>query len=145
MKFIYIALVFTLLACNKSEPLPVPDSCSLCSLVPAWEGTYRGYVSGVTFQDDSVAVQLSQIYLGNSQYEDSMFISLLCTSVYDMAPNDIIYDTIRIGGVDGKNMRHDPHSYTYNNVKYVNNDTLRIVHIHPVYEVCSQCGFLVRQ
>jgi hypothetical protein len=76
---ILIILVGSVVSCHKFEHelFEIPN-CELCQYAETLEGTYRGMSGGVAVPNygDSVTITVDQIFLGNSQYEDSTFIRL---------------------------------------------------------------------
>jgi hypothetical protein len=76
-------------------------NCDLCNFAKDVEGRYRGLGEGVKFQGktpmiDSLTIELSQIFLNQSKYEDSTFIYFHANVVYDSILNSNFEDTIQI-------------------------------------------------
>ncbi len=106
MKNITLLTVFALalISCSKfeHETLELP-SCDLCEYAPSLEGSFRGYASGIAVPNygDSMNVSLEQIFLGNSQYEDSTYIHYRATYNFDSS-TDNFEKIIRLKNTDGE-------------------------------------------
>lgn len=133
-------------SCEKFEhsELNVPN-CNLCDYASSVEGTYRGYRNSIyPQQEDSLTILVQQIYLGNSQIEDSTIIFLEMTTIYDNLISFPIIDTIRIDNSQGYNMDYvkgggDP-------FYYVKQDSIELQHfINEYLDICGNCGILYRQ
>ena len=85
----------------KHEEPQLPD-CVLCDYAASIEGTYRGFVTGISAPNygDSMNVILEQIFLGNSQYEDSTYMHFKIYYDFDSSP-DTNVATIRLDNSNG--------------------------------------------
>lgn len=84
-------VLFSLLSCKKfdHQELELPN-CELCDYAPTLEGSFRGYASGIAVPNygDSMNIVLEQVFLGNSQYEDSTYIHYRVTYNFDSSSDD---------------------------------------------------------
>lgn len=74
---ILITMVGFVASCNKFEHETfILPNCELCGYAETLEGTYRGLSYGIAVPDfsDSITITVEQVFLGNSQYEDSTFM-----------------------------------------------------------------------
>lgn len=127
MNWKFLALVLSLglvSSCNKfeHETFTVP-SCELCDYAETLEGTYRGLSSGIFAPNysDSMTLFVEQIFLGNSQYEDSTYLHFKVYWNFDSS-SDTRIEMIRTNNTSGdfKNGRYNisPDSIVLNYVDW---------------------------
>lgn len=96
-------VLFSLLSCKKfdHQELPIPN-CELCDYAPTLEGSFRGYASGIAVPNygDSMNIVMEQIFLGNSQFEDSTYIHYHVSYSFDSS-TDNYQDVIRLKQANG--------------------------------------------
>ena len=96
-------MLLTIVGCNKfeHEELTIPD-CDLCNYASTLNGSYRGLSEGnaVPNMSDSVTIMFEQIFIGNSQYEDSTFIYFEVVYDFDTSVGTSV-DTIQLMNSSG--------------------------------------------
>lgn len=99
---ILIVALGVISSCKKfeHETFSIPN-CELCTYAETLEGTYRGYAFGYTIPGgDSLTITVStQLFQGNSQYEDSTFTNL--SVFYNFDCGLLEHDIVRVLNADG--------------------------------------------
>ncbi len=105
MKSATILIGITLLfGCQKFQHSEITAAnCELCPYAQTLEGTYRGIAYNSWYGPDSATVTVQQVFLGNSAYEDSVFMYFNIELEYDSIPYGPTKssDLIRINSDDG--------------------------------------------
>ena len=106
-RIIVLSILTVLCGCQKFEHSDVKaSSCELCTYANTLEGTYRGKISCYWYGNDSATVEIQQIFLGNSLYEDSTYMYFTAQLTFDtLSPGPSLgIDTFRIQNISGELM-----------------------------------------
>lgn len=137
-----------LFSCEKYDHMNIviPD-CELCDYAASVEGSYRGFRDALYPElEDSLTVLVQQVYLENSQIEDSTIMFLETTTIFDNITWGPIIDTVRVDNSQGYNMDHvQGNSEEF---YFIRDDSLEIRRDQQTSQssyICLTCGILYKQ
>lgn len=139
---LFILLLGLVFSCEKfkhtDQQIP---SCTLCDFAESLNGTYRGHATGINvpYNSDSVTVTVQQIFIGNSQYEDSTILCFATQRAFDQFPTYISRDTVQIAFSDGIVIAHST-SVSTKTIKRISPTEMELSYTFPDGMGSMQCG-----